>query len=60
MYEIAHTLGQPLSVVLEMTSDEFTHWFTFLRIKFADKGSKHGRQRNNLKHPRQKPHKASV
>lgn len=49
MYEVAYTLGQPLSVVLEMTSDEFTHWFTFLRIKFADKGSKHGRQRNNPK-----------
>lgn len=48
MYEIAHTLGQPLSVVLDMTVDEFTHWFTFLRLKF-DKGNKHGRQQHDSK-----------
>ncbi len=45
MYEIAHTLGQPLSVVLAMTVDEFTHWFTFLRVK-----SEKGRQNVGKQH----------
>jgi hypothetical protein len=50
MYELAQTLGQPLSVVLEMTVDEFHHWYTFLRLKLEmAKGKKHGRKHNNGK-----------
>jgi hypothetical protein len=33
MYELADYLGQPLSVILEMTVDEYQHWFTFIRLK---------------------------
>jgi hypothetical protein len=33
MYQLAEHLGQPLSTVLEMTVDEYQHWFTYLRIK---------------------------
>jgi hypothetical protein len=33
MYQLAEHLGQPLSTVLEMTMDEYNHWFTYLRIK---------------------------
>lgn len=33
MYYLAEHLGQPLSVVLDMTADEYHHWFTYLRIK---------------------------
>jgi hypothetical protein len=44
MYELAQTLGQPLSVVLEMTIEEFTHWFTFLRLKHEQGKKKHGRK----------------
>lgn len=43
MYELAHALGHPLSVILSMTVDEFNHWFTFLRLKH-DKGKKNVRQ----------------
>jgi hypothetical protein len=47
MYELASTLGQPLSVILDMTEEEFLHWFTYYRVK--DKRSKDGnnkRKRN--------------
>lgn len=33
MYELAYELRQPLSAIFEMTIDEFTHWFTFLKIR---------------------------
>jgi hypothetical protein len=33
MYELAEHLGQPLSVILEMTADEYHHWWTFMRLK---------------------------
>ena len=59
MYELAHTLGQPLSVVLEMTVDEFSHWFTFLRLKF-DKGKQHGRKHHDSKHNRKGSNKSRV
>jgi len=33
MFELASRLGQPLSVVLDMTVNEFNHWFTYYRVK---------------------------
>jgi uncharacterized small protein (DUF1192 family) len=33
MYKLAHTLGQPLSVIEQMSVDEFDHWYTFLRLE---------------------------
>tara|TARA_R100000951_G_scaffold101904_1_gene93770 strand:- start:1 stop:129 length:129 start_codon:yes stop_codon:yes gene_type:complete len=33
MYELASRLGQPLSVVLDMTVTEFEHWFTYYKLK---------------------------
>ena len=33
MYELADRLGQPLQVVLDMTVEEYNHWFTFLKVK---------------------------
>jgi len=33
MYQLAEHLGQPLSTILSMTVDEFSHWFTYLKIK---------------------------
>jgi hypothetical protein len=33
MFQLAEHLGQPLSAILEMTVDEFNHWFSYLRIK---------------------------
>jgi hypothetical protein len=47
MYELAQTLGQPLSVVLEMTVDEFHHWYTFLRLKHEKGNKKHGRKHDH-------------
>jgi hypothetical protein len=53
MYELAQTLGQPLSVVLEMTVDEFHHWYTFLRLKLEmAKGKKHGTGRSDHRNKR--------
>lgn len=45
MYELAHELRQPLSAIFEMTIDEFTHWFTFLKIKHEK--AKDGRSKRN-------------
>jgi hypothetical protein len=33
MFELASRLGQPLSVIMDMTADEFEHWFVYYRIK---------------------------
>ena len=33
MYELASRLGQPLSVIQQMTVDEFNHWWTFYRLR---------------------------
>lgn len=33
MYELADYLGQPLSVILDMTVSEYEHWFTFIKLK---------------------------
>lgn len=33
MFQLAEHLGQPLNTILEMTVDEFQHWFTYFRIK---------------------------
>lgn len=33
MFFLAEHLGQPLSAVLDMTVDEYNHWFSYLRIK---------------------------
>jgi len=44
MYQLAEHLGQPLSTVLQMTVDEFQHWFTYLRLKQNKlEASKNGR-----------------
>jgi len=33
MYELASSLGQPLSTILEMTEEEFHHWFVYYNLK---------------------------
>lgn len=48
MYHLAEHLGQPLSTVLEMTADEYNHWFTYLNIKAE-------RQKNDGKYRRRSP-----
>jgi hypothetical protein len=33
MYYLAETLGQPLSVVMQMTPSEYSGWFEYFRLK---------------------------
>lgn len=33
MFELAERLGQPLQTVLDMTVEEYQHWFTFIKVK---------------------------
>jgi hypothetical protein len=42
MYQLAEHLGQPLSTILAMTVNEFTHWFEYLRLKEKKIKEKHG------------------
>lgn len=54
MYELAERLGQPLQTVLDMTVEEYQHWFTFLKVK-AELQRKHsdgkgkGRRPGNIR-----------
>jgi len=43
MFELAHSLGQPLSAVMSMTEEEFRHWFTYFRLK--DSRAKNGKRK---------------
>tara|TARA_Y100000114_G_scaffold94006_1_gene87371 strand:+ start:330 stop:461 length:132 start_codon:yes stop_codon:yes gene_type:complete len=40
MYQLAEHLGQPLSTILNMTVEEFQHWFTYFKIKASKVGDK--------------------
>jgi len=46
MYQLANHLGQPLSVVLDMTVDEYNHWFTFIKIK-TERENRHVKSPSN-------------
>lgn len=52
MFELAHELGQPLSTIMAMTQDEFSHWFTFLRLKA--KRQKDGNRTGAIRHSRKR------
>lgn len=43
MYHLAEHLGQPLQTVLDMTVEEYNHWFAYLKIKAL-------REKNNGKY----------
>lgn len=51
MYELASHLGQPLSVILGMTVDEYHHWYTYLRIK-SEREKKYVEQHRTGRHSR--------
>lgn len=46
MFQLAEHLGQPISVILQMSADEYYHWFTYLRLK-AEEISKHDSGNHN-------------
>lgn len=46
MYQLAEHLGQPISVILQMSADEYYHWFTYLRLK-AEEIAKHDARNHN-------------
>ncbi len=51
MFQLAEHLGQPLSVILQMSADEYYHWFTYLRLK-AEEIAKHDARSNNANQAR--------
>lgn len=46
MYYLAEHLGQPLQAVLDMTADEYNHWFTYLKLK-AERQKQDGQHRSH-------------
>jgi hypothetical protein len=46
MFQLAEHLGQPLSVILQMSTDEYYHWFTYLRLK-AEEIAQHDTRNHN-------------
>jgi hypothetical protein len=50
MYELADYLGQPLSVILDMTVSEYEHWFTFIKLKNDRARKQQSEGSNSIKH----------
>lgn len=51
MYELADKLGQPLSVIMEMTVSEFDHWWTFFKLRQQRQEKQNGDVRRGTSPP---------